>query len=97
MPADHRPSRDEKDAAVAAAMAHRGAETLREEAAERMKEQLLQEMRRQEQAACGESCAQDSMPWRLLRNKRFWYLVFGTLFLLYMAGLVVWVCHDLAK
>ncbi len=96
-------SREEKEAAVAQAMGYKGAEALREEAAERLKEQMLAEVRRQQEALRNPSpfpCPDDgdeSAFTRLRRSKRFWYVVFGTLLFLYMAFLIRWVCNDLAK
>ena len=33
----------------------------------------------------------------LMRSKNFWYCVFGIIFFLWMAALILWVAHDLAK
>ena len=95
-------SREEKEAAVAQAMGYKGAEALREEAAERLKEQMLAEVRRQQEALRNPSplpCdnGDESAFTRLRRSKRFWYVVFGTLLFLYMVFLIRWVCNDLAK
>ena len=97
-------SREEKEAVVAQAMGYKGAEALREEAADRLKEQMLAEVRRQQEALrnplppcpCDDDGDESAFS-RLRRSKRFWYLVFGTLLFLYMAFLIRWVCNDLAK
>ena len=95
-------TREEKEAAVAQAMGFKGAEALREEAADRLKEQMLAEVRRQEEAMrnhcpCPRDDGDESLFSRLRRSKRFWYAVFGTILLFYMAFLIRWVCNDLRK
>lgn len=39
----------------------------------------------------------DSQFGALMRSKNFWYCVFGLIFFLWMAALILWVAHDLAK
>ena len=97
-------TREEKEAAVAQAMGYKGAEALREEAADRLKEQMLAEVRRQQEAMrnpsplpCADDDGEESVFSRLRRSKRFWYAVFGTILFIYMAFLIRWVCNDLRK